>query len=75
MWAFIPASANWIGARGSLRCSISGLHATGQGAPVWIVASASKYMPANTTSRRSRNCGLWNVVPALAFRTASVTWR
>jgi hypothetical protein len=38
-----------------------------------IVASASKYRPANTTSSRSTNCLFSNSVPVLAESTAMVT--
>ena len=76
MWAFIPASANWIGATSRRpRASNSGAHAWGTGPPEAAASTAAKYRSANATSSRERKAGSSKPSATAWAATAIVTAR
>ena len=75
MWAFIPASANWIGwVCGFARASKRGAQAGVTCSPALSAAYAVKNRLAKWTSSRARNSPARNAWPATALLTSSVTW-
>ena len=74
MWAFMPASANWIGSVWSrARPSNRGAHAALTVVPSRSAAYASKNRLAKWTSSRARNSPASNVLESTAASTSLVT--
>ena len=76
MWAFMPASANWIGAVcASDRASKRGAQQRGNGEPAAAASSASKYKPAKLTSSAFKKAGSSKAAAWAPVSTACVTSR